>query len=122
MRDILVLLRRILRTPLSFILVAANLGVDIWSHFLKPNVPGFRYDYHEEPTYFKIFRTLNVVPESIAGLIFYPIDRLFLFGQDSYWQVISFSAIFALLCAIQWALVGYFIVFLWRSMIGERRD
>jgi hypothetical protein len=124
MKNVVVFFKRVFTNPLSLILVATNLAADIWIYFFKPSVPGFRYDYYEEPTYFKIFQTINIIPETITGWIFYPIDHLFSLEQHIRWQSAIFYLIFALLSSVQWALIGYLLVYAWRSFRtkqGERR-
>jgi len=106
--------------PISLALASINLGVDIWIHLFKPSVPGFRYDYFEEPSYFKVFRTVNILPETITGFVFYPIDHVFELHQHFWLQSTIFSLIFAILSFAHWAIVGYLLAVSWRS-IRDRR-
>lgn len=106
----------------SVVLIVANFCMVVWNHFFKPRVPGFVYDYYEEPTYFRIYSSLTKIPDVIAGWLFYPIDHFFQLDQHLRWQSGIFYLIFILFSSIQWAIVGWLLSKLWNYFIQSRHD
>lgn len=96
----------------SKILFSLNFGFLIWIFFFKARLPANDYDYSDEPAYFKIFRAVNVIPESFTGLLFYPIDHLFVLDRHPQWQGAIFYLIFFICTSLQWTLIGSVLAYL----------
>ena len=102
------------------LLVVLNLVVTVLIYFHKPRVPGFRYDYLEEPTYYRVFKTINVIPDSITGYLFYPIFQIF--GVTNNMSLLGplFHLVVLLLASLQWALIGFTLSSLIRTFLKKR--
>ena len=107
MKETKSILNRLFSNRVSLLLVVLNLVATIWIYFYKPRVPGFRYDYFEEPYYYWVFKTLNLIPDLVTGLLFYPVFQIW--SSPEIMRILGpvFHFVVLLLSSLQWALIGY---------------
>jgi hypothetical protein len=96
--------------PLSIILMLVNWVTIGWTYFLKTPLPGGpAYEYDSEPVIFKIFSSLNRLPLSLTGVLFFPWSSRGAAVARSWWFDPSFYLAATLFISVQWALLGYLI-------------
>ena len=110
-------MRDILRRYITFLGIAlslANVAVDIYCRLFSPEMPsGMAYEFENETVIFKWFIWLNAIPDSLTGWLLYPFSRPMLPSYTfPHWFSLLFKAIFFILVAVQWMLIGYCLTWL----------